>query len=135
VLGAIQDYRYGKPIDDIIDAPVSGEQIYFVSSSKHLYSLHEMTYKNRRDTFAEDRLVLGNYLQNHKNRPLKNVGCLERAPLFTAISPSYKNHKEVITLLNKVLDSEVYKTLYKQAEQRYTGNFMRSLEYTPAIIR
>tara|TARA_R110001599_G_C12225326_1_gene657638 strand:+ start:1247 stop:2098 length:852 start_codon:yes stop_codon:yes gene_type:complete len=135
VLGAIQDYRYGKPIDDIIDAPVSGEQIYFLSSSKPLYSLVEMTYKNRIGTFVEDRLVLGNYLQSHKNRPLKNVGCLERAPLFTAISPSYKKHKEVITLLNKLLDSEDYKSLYKQAEQRYTGNYLRSLEFTPDIIR
>jgi polar amino acid transport system substrate-binding protein len=120
VLGAIQDYGYGKPIDDMIKRPLPDEQVYSLSSSDPLHSLVEMAHKNRIDTFVEDRFVVKNYLKKNNHRQLKNSGCLEAVPFFTAISPSYKNHKEAIILLNKVLNSDDYKLRYAQAQQRYS---------------
>lgn len=121
ILGGIQDYGYGKPIDDIINAPRAAEQIYLLSSSNPLLSLVEMTYKRRIDTFAEDKHVLEHYLKDKENQQLKNSGCLEKHLFFTAISPHYEKRKEAITLLNKLLASDDYKLFYTQAQQRYSA--------------
>lgn len=118
-LGAIQDYGYGEPIDSIIKAPREGESVYRVSNTNPLHSLVEMTVKGRIDTFAEDSLVLANYLQTNEKANIKNVGCLPATPFYSAISPKKVYHQALLKLLNTLYSSEAYRAIYQQTLKRY----------------
>jgi len=118
-VGVIQDYGYGEPLDSIIENPSVDENVYTVTSSRPLHSLVEMTLKGRIDTFAEDSLVLANYLKQTGKSRIKNVGCLTEIPFYTAISPAKPYHETLIKTLNTLFASDEYASIYAQAMQRY----------------
>ena len=120
-LGAIQDYGYGEPIDSIVADPHKNEQVYLISSSNPLHSLVEMTLKKRIDAFAEDRMVIANYLNNRENNRIgiRKAGCLQAIPFYTAVSPKHPYSAYLTALLNKLIGSAEYRAYYAQAEQRY----------------
>lgn len=118
-LGAIQDYGYGEPLDSMILEPGIGENIYLISSSDPLLSLVEMTRKKRIDTFAEDQMVVSYYLKRHPKVSLRNAGCLESIPFYTAISPARKDAQNLSRRLSRILESAEYKLRYAEARQRY----------------
>lgn len=120
VIGAIKDYGYGEPVDSMIAQPKDNEKIIFLSTSSPLYSLVGMLEMSRFDLFIEDSTVVEKFLNDSPNTyDIRKAGCLEKVPFYTAISPKYKQSKQLVDKLNNILDSNAANLYRQKARQHY----------------
>ncbi len=117
---AIQDYGYGKPIDDVISATKDNERVTLINSSKPIQSMSGMLRLKRIDAFIGDSAVITRYLQEHRSdETIEQAGCLAKVPFFLAVSPTTKRHSAILERIEDVLSDDRAPDLLLKAKQHY----------------
>jgi polar amino acid transport system substrate-binding protein len=103
ILGVIQDYGYGEPLDSFIRTN-NKHHLVSISGSDSINRLLAMLIKKRVDVIAQDLKVLS-WLAKEESiniDEVKQSGCLSPQPFYLALSSNNQNRK-IINQLNVLL--------------------------------
>jgi polar amino acid transport system substrate-binding protein len=119
ILGVIQDYGYGEPLDSYIDNNTN-QQLQEISGLNGTERLLNMLLKGRVDIIAEDPKVLGAVAKQNVMdiQQVKMSGCFKSQPFYLALSPSEDNKsiiKKLDILLMKPENLEMLEVLFHQS--------------------
>ncbi|MDG0817864.1 substrate-binding periplasmic protein [Bdellovibrio svalbardensis] len=107
LLGAVQDYTYGEPLDAYIARKKNDSaRIDFVAGVGTTAKLLKKMADLRNDVIVEDKSVVDYNLKN--NRDLQGIkmqlaGCLPSAPMYIAFSPRNPKSKEYAKIFSEGL--------------------------------
>ena len=101
VVGVVKDYAYGEPTDSYIKAHGDDPKKVEVISGENVMERNaKKVSEGRVGVLLEDRNVVNFFLATHDQFKLKEIGCLEKVPLFIAFSPKNPKSKSYARLLS-----------------------------------
>lgn len=130
VLGAIQDYGYGNPVDAFIQNQQNRERLKLLTGNNGIKRLIELLQHNRIDMFVGDKLVVEATLKQHSisSNSIQNIGSLAANPFYLALNPQWKFSKNVKKLLDKEFADEKNQLLLQTIINKYVSSVKLSKE-------
>lgn len=101
ILGIIQDYGYGKPIDSFVAEAENKNNIIAISGSSGVQRLVNMLLNKRVDIIVEDSLVIATEFPQKKNQ-IKQSGCLPETPFYLSLTDT-PEHRKLLPKIDSIL--------------------------------